>query len=127
MYMLSIGSYKSYGILYTEMKDYFGTGSGATAWVGSVCYMLLLGLGPLTNWLAVKYTFRTVGVVGGLLTCSGYALCMVISKLEYMYLTFGVIVGKRYRGRYSPTILKNILCLFLQDLVNLNVTQILIG
>ena len=30
-------------------------------------------------------------------------------------------------GLYSPTILKNILCLFLQDLVNLNVTQLVIG
>ena len=28
---------------------------------------------------------------------------------------------------YSPTILKNILCLFLQNLVNLNVTRLLIG
>ena len=28
-----------------------------------------------------------------------------------------------YRGLYSPTIVKCILCLFLQDLVNLNVTH----
>ena len=34
-------------------------------------------------------------------------------------------VGKQ--GPYSPTILKNILCLFPQDSVNLNVTQLLIG
>ena len=32
-----------------------------------------------------------------------------------------------YLGLYSPTILKNILCLFLEDLVNLNVMQLLIG
>ena len=31
------------------------------------------------------------------------------------------------QGRYSPTILKKVLCPFLQDFVNLNVTQLLIG
>ena len=31
------------------------------------------------------------------------------------------------QGSYTPTILKNILCLFLHDLVNLNGTQLLIG
>ena len=30
-------------------------------------------------------------------------------------------------GPYSPTVLKNVLSLFLQDFVNLNVTQLLIG
>ena len=30
-------------------------------------------------------------------------------------------------GPYSPTVLKKILCLILQDCVNLNVTQLLIG
>ena len=32
-----------------------------------------------------------------------------------------------HQGPYSPTILENILCLFLQDFVHLNVTQLLIG
>ena len=31
------------------------------------------------------------------------------------------------QGPYSPTVLKKILCLILQDCVNLNVTQLLIG
>ena len=34
---------------------------------------------------------------------------------------------KKVQGPYSPTVLKNILCLFLQDFVNVNVTQLLIG
>ena len=32
-----------------------------------------------------------------------------------------------FLGPYSPTVLKKILCLILQDCVNLNVTQLLIG
>ena len=31
------------------------------------------------------------------------------------------------QGKYSPTILKNLLCLFFQDLENFNVKQLLIG
>ena len=39
----------------------------------------------------------------------------------------GSLKKKDQQGLYSPTILKKILCLFLQDLVNLNVTHFLIG
>jgi hypothetical protein len=45
MYMFVVGSIKAYGVLYTEMVEYFGTGSGNTAWIGSVCSLLMLGLG----------------------------------------------------------------------------------
>ena len=37
------------------------------------------------------------------------------------------VLGIALQGLYSPTILKNILYLFPQDSVNLNVTQLLIG
>lgn len=45
MYMFVVGSVKSYGVLYTELLGYFGGGSGNTAWVGSLCMLLMLGLG----------------------------------------------------------------------------------
>ena len=45
MYLFVVGSIKAYGVLYTEMVEYFGTGSGNTAWIGSVCSLLMLGLG----------------------------------------------------------------------------------
>lgn len=45
MYMFVVGTVKSYGVLYTEMLTYFGGGSGNTAWIGSVCLLLMLGLG----------------------------------------------------------------------------------
>ena len=38
-----------------------------------------------------------------------------------------VLQTRKNQGPYSPTILKNNLCLFLQDFVNLNATQLLIG
>ena len=39
----------------------------------------------------------------------------------------GSFCAKQDLGAYSPTILKNILCLFLQEFVNLKVTHLLIG
>ena len=39
----------------------------------------------------------------------------------------GELTVSHFHGLYSPTIHRNILCLFLQDFVNLNVTQLLIG
>ena len=44
----------------------------------------------------------------------------------HSYLAF-LTLSQTSLGPYSPTILKNILCIFPQDFVNSNVTQLLIG
>ena len=99
MYMFTIGSLKSYGVLYTELTDYFGAGSGATAWIGSVCSFLLLGLGPFSNWMSIKFSFRRVTFIGGVFTGIGYVTSSFIPRIEYLYVTFGVLAGKEYVQR----------------------------
>ena len=47
MYLLVVGSVKSYGILYTEIDEYFSVGSGPLAFIGSVIFMCMMGLGKI--------------------------------------------------------------------------------
>ncbi|XP_060593162.1 monocarboxylate transporter 12-like [Ruditapes philippinarum] len=61
MYCLVIGTIKAYGILYTEMVSYYGTGSGNTAWIGSMVLLLVLGL-----WLGYGLSFSPCSTI---ITC----------------------------------------------------------
>ncbi|XP_045193190.2 monocarboxylate transporter 12-like isoform X2 [Mercenaria mercenaria] len=102
MYSLVIGTIKAYGILYTEMVSYYGTGSGNTAWIGSMLLLLLLGLSPVANLLSRKFTFRRVAFTGGMLLCLGYFLSGFVQRMEVMFLTLGVCGGLGYGLSFSP-------------------------
>ena len=45
MYLIVIGTIKSYGILYTELDEYYNVGSGPVALIGSLFLGCLFGLG----------------------------------------------------------------------------------
>lgn len=45
MYMFILGTMKSHGLLYIEMVEYYSSGSGNTAWVGSMAWLFLRILG----------------------------------------------------------------------------------
>lgn len=102
MYLLTVGSIKAYGFLYTELVEYHGSGSGNTAWIGSVCVLFMLGLGPVANMLSKKYSFRRVSFVGGVLLGLGFLLSGFVPDMEYMYLTFGLCSGFGYGLSFSP-------------------------
>lgn len=102
MYFFVVGSIKAYGVLYTEMVEYFGTGSGNTAWIGSVCSLLMLGLGPIANLLSKNFSFRKITFIGGIFMGFGYFLSGFVPQMEYMYITFGVVTGIGYGLSFSP-------------------------
>ncbi|XP_053375243.1 monocarboxylate transporter 12-like isoform X2 [Mercenaria mercenaria] len=101
MYMFVVGSIKAYGMLYTEVVEYYSSGSGNTAWIGSIAIILELGLGPIANFLCKIYTFRRVTTIGGILVGLGYFLSGFVTRMEYMYLTF-LCAGLGYGLTYAP-------------------------
>lgn len=102
MYLFVVGSVKAYGVLYTELEEYHGKGSGNTAWIGSVCILFMLGLGPIANMLSIKFSFRLITLIGGVLLGAGYFLSGFVKVMEYMYITFGVCSGIGYGLAFSP-------------------------
>ncbi|XP_053402580.1 monocarboxylate transporter 12-like [Mercenaria mercenaria] len=101
MYMFVVGSVKAYGVLYTEMVDYYSSGSGNTAWIGSIARTLYFGLGPVANLLCKFYTFRRVAFTGGILVGLGHFLSGFVTEMEFMYLTF-LMIGIGYGLTFAP-------------------------
>lgn len=48
IYLVIAGGVKSFGVLYTELLEYYEAGAGNTAWISSVCLLLFMGLGKFT-------------------------------------------------------------------------------
>ena len=45
MYLIVIGSVKTYGILFSEIDEYYGVGSGPVAIIGSLLFLLMFTAG----------------------------------------------------------------------------------
>lgn len=103
IYVVMSGMAKAFGILYTELILEFDTGAGSTAWIGSVMMFLFFGLGPVSNRLAERFTFRKVIIVGGFLTSLGHFLSAFVPRMEWMYLTIGVIAGSGCGFVFAPS------------------------
>ncbi|XP_045173163.2 monocarboxylate transporter 12-like [Mercenaria mercenaria] len=101
LYTFVVGSVKSYGVIYTEVVEYYSTESGETAWIGSISVILLFGLGPVANLLCKIYTFRRITFIGGILFGLGYFLSGFVTRMEYMYLTF-ISTGIGYGLTFTP-------------------------
>ncbi|XP_069111528.1 monocarboxylate transporter 12-B-like [Argopecten irradians] len=93
IYMLLGGTAKAYSVLYTEFLLYYGTGSGNTAWIGSVNSFLFFAMGPLANRLSEVFTFRRVVFLGGLLNGIGVFISSFMPSMELNYITIGLIAG----------------------------------
>ena len=50
MYFFVVGTLKSYGILYTEIDEHFNVGSGPVAFISSIFFAFLFGLGKYMDW-----------------------------------------------------------------------------
>ncbi|WAR11782.1 MOT12-like protein [Mya arenaria] len=85
MYLFVVGGIKAYGILYTELVDFYGSGSGNTAWIGST-----------------RFSFRTVAFIGGLLIGAGFISSGFVPSINYMYISFGLCAGLGYGLSFSP-------------------------
>lgn len=101
MYTFLIGSVKAYGVLYTEMVDYFSSGYGNAAWIGAIASFLRLTLGPIANLLSRTYSFRIVTFFGGLMLGLGYMTSGLVTKMDYLYLTFSCC-GLGYGLTFAP-------------------------
>ncbi|OWF51010.1 Monocarboxylate transporter 12 [Mizuhopecten yessoensis] len=102
LYMMQSGVTKSFGILYTELLVTYDAGAGNTAWIGSLQTFLYFSMGPIANYLAVRFSFRTVVMTGGLLMSTGYLVSAFVPRIEWMFLTIGVISGFGGGLLYSP-------------------------
>ncbi|CAG9801614.1 unnamed protein product [Chironomus riparius] len=83
----------SFGLLYSELLDYFEEGTTKTAWIGSLFMSIPLISGPIMSNLVDKYGCRKMTMLGGLFGCLGFVLSAFSNSVEMLFLTFGIIAG----------------------------------
>lgn len=74
------------------------------AWIPALCYFLYSSLGPLSSILSVKYSYRTVTVLGGAFASVGMILTFWASSISYLYVSYGIFVGIGAGLAFPPTV-----------------------
>ncbi|KAH3795789.1 hypothetical protein DPMN_149350 [Dreissena polymorpha] len=98
------GAVNTFGVLYVALLDLHRQGSGPTAWVGSMANAMGLLLGPLSSALSSRFSCRTMVVVGGVLTAAGWCITGYMPRIEYMFITYGLLAGVGKSLAYTPSI-----------------------
>uniref|UniRef100_A0A2M4A9F8 Putative monocarboxylate transporter n=1 Tax=Anopheles triannulatus TaxID=58253 RepID=A0A2M4A9F8_9DIPT len=83
----------SFGLIYTELLDYFGESKSKTAWIGSLFIAVPLLSGPIMSNLVDRYGCRKMTMLGGTIGGIGFVLASYAQSIEQLYLTFGILAG----------------------------------
>ncbi|XP_035784532.1 uncharacterized protein LOC118462702 [Anopheles albimanus] len=83
----------SFGLIYTELLDYFGASKSKTAWIGSLFIAVPLLSGPIMSNLVDRYGCRKMTMLGGTIGGIGFVLASYAQSIEQLYVTFGILAG----------------------------------
>ncbi|XP_067620386.1 monocarboxylate transporter 12 [Eurosta solidaginis] len=98
------GTIKSFGVLFVEFLEAFDASPATGAWIPALCYFLYSSLGPVSSILSVKYSYRTVTIMGGASASIGMIASFWASSVAYLYLSYGVLVGIGAGLSFPPTV-----------------------
>ncbi|XP_033217272.1 monocarboxylate transporter 9 isoform X2 [Belonocnema kinseyi] len=102
--LLIPGAIKSFGVLFVEFLEVFETTPTEASWIPALCYFLYSSLGPLSSILSVKYSYRTVTLIGGTFAAVGMMLSFFATSIGYLYVSYGVLVGTGAGLAFPPTV-----------------------
>uniref|UniRef100_A0A2M4BD41 Putative monocarboxylate transporter n=1 Tax=Anopheles marajoara TaxID=58244 RepID=A0A2M4BD41_9DIPT len=98
------GTIKSFGVLFVEFLEAFQASPSSAAWIPALCYFLYSSLGPLSSILSVKYSYRTVTIIGGTFAAVGMIITYWATSVNYLYISYGVLVGTGAGLAFPPTV-----------------------
>ncbi|XP_053680706.1 uncharacterized protein LOC128731597 [Anopheles nili] len=98
------GTIKSFGVLFVEFLEAFQASPSSAAWIPALCYFLYSSLGPLSSILSVKYSYRTVTIIGGTFAAVGMIITFWATSINYLYISYGVLVGTGAGLSFPPTV-----------------------
>ncbi|XP_077991810.1 monocarboxylate transporter 12-like [Glandiceps talaboti] len=100
--MFTFGTYQAIGPVIVKLQTYFNTGSAHTSWIVAILLCLELGFGPIANISVKKIGYRGTVILGGLVSSIGFLLTAFAPSLEFIYFSFGGLVGCGYGLILSP-------------------------
>ncbi|XP_060660360.1 uncharacterized protein LOC132794120 [Drosophila nasuta] len=83
----------SFGLINTQLLDYFKESPSKTAWISSLFFSVPLLMGPIWSNLVDKYGCRKMTILGGLISAFGFAISSICNSIEMLMITFGIISG----------------------------------
>ncbi|XP_037292243.1 monocarboxylate transporter 9 isoform X2 [Manduca sexta] len=98
------GTIKSFGVLMVEFNDVFESSTAAASGMVALCYFLYSSLGPLSSILSVKWSYRTVTLIGGTFAAFGMIFSSFAFSIYYLYFSFGAMVGTGAGLAFPPTV-----------------------
>ncbi|XP_047522264.1 monocarboxylate transporter 13-like isoform X1 [Pieris napi] len=98
------GTIKSFGVLQLEFKELFQSSASASSGIVALCYFLYSSLGPLSSILSVRWSYRTVTLIGGSFAAFGMIFSSMAYSIGYLYISFGVMVGTGAGLAFPPTV-----------------------
>ncbi|CAG5000190.1 unnamed protein product [Parnassius apollo] len=98
------GTIKSFGVLLVEFNDVFETSASASSGIVALCYFLYSSLGPISSILSVKWSYRTVTLIGGCFAAFGMIFSSWAFSIGYLYFSFGAMVGTGAGLAFPPTV-----------------------
>ncbi|XP_048256718.1 monocarboxylate transporter 12-like [Haliotis rufescens] len=102
---ISDGCAYSFGVLYTELLDYFQESKSKTSWVGSLFFSVPLLCGPVSSVITSRVGCRTATIVGGLIAATGFLSSSFVQSVEALYFTYGIVAGFGMSLPYLTSIL----------------------
>lgn len=102
--LLIPGTVKSFGVLFVVYLEVFNTTPTEASWIPALCYFLYSSLGPLSSILSVKYSYRTVTLIGGTFAAVGMILSYFANSVTFLYVSYGVLVGAGAGLAFPPTV-----------------------
>ncbi|XP_023938477.2 monocarboxylate transporter 13 isoform X3 [Bicyclus anynana] len=98
------GTIKSFGVLLLEFNDLFQASASASSGIIALCYFLYSSLGPVSSILSVKWSYRTVTLIGGCFAAFGMIFSSWAFSISYLYFSFGAMVGTGAGLAFPPTV-----------------------
>lgn len=83
----------SFGIMFSELLEYFGESKSFTSWIGSLFYGTCLMGGPLASALATKFGCRKVLMAGGLFAATSTFISAYATSVSFLCVSFGICTG----------------------------------
>ncbi|XP_038076802.1 monocarboxylate transporter 10-like [Patiria miniata] len=99
------GIINSFGVMYEKIyEEVEGANNFKTSWAASLCSGLTFMLSPISSILTDRIGCRAAGIIGGALACGGMIASSFVTRIELLYLTYGVMSGCGFSIAYTPSL-----------------------
>ncbi|KAG0716397.1 Monocarboxylate transporter 14 [Chionoecetes opilio] len=95
----------SCGMLLPYFKEEFGVSNSEVSWVSSLLGGFYLIVGPFVSALANAYGFRTVCILGGVISSVAFGISSFATSIYYLQFTFGILGGIGFGLIYVPAVI----------------------